>query len=146
MIFSKEKLGRSLYHTLLPFYRQFPNNSPASIFHLDIRGAYSPKERFFYNRVPKAANSTLMRRLSQLSSYRRSFSSGEKGQFLRPSFMGQKDVGAIISGEVFCFTVVRNPYARILSAYQDKILGAQVQGIRHFGPGLKTSPPSFLEF
>jgi hypothetical protein len=146
MLVTKEKLGRSLYHTLLPFYRQFPTNSPVSMFHLDIRGAYSPHDRFFYNRVPKAANSTVMRRLSDLSPYKRPFSSNAKNKFLRPSFMSSKEVGYLKSDQVFCFTMVRNPYARILSAYRDKILGGSVQGIRHFGSRVQIKPPTFREF
>jgi hypothetical protein len=40
------------------------------IFKLDPRGAYSPLEPFFYNRVPKAANTSITQTLFNHSAYR----------------------------------------------------------------------------
>lgn len=113
---------------LRPFYRRFPYEGPMPFFKVDPRGAYSPVEPFFYNRVPKAANSTITHTLRQHSTYRRPFAkeSDPKDHFLRPSYLNARDVERLVN-EAFKFTVVRDPYTRTLSAFQDKILGHKPQ-------------------
>jgi hypothetical protein len=142
----RERLGRQALGALRPFWHAYPPQSPVSIFLLDIRGAMSPTEGFFYNRIPKAANSTVMRRLTEVSTYRRPFVQHEKDRFLRPSFLSRARVAEIVAGRTFCFTVVRDPYARVLSAYRDKVLQGRPQGVRHFGPDVRQSPPDFTTF
>ena len=41
--------------------------------------------------------------------------------------------GAVQSGSAFTFTCVRNPYARVLSCFLDKIAGIQRNGTRYRG-------------
>lgn len=142
----RDRVARPIINALRPFYRQYPPESPVDIFLLDIRGAYSPTEHFFYNRVPKSANSTIMKLLGEYSTYCRPFVSHLKDRWLRPSHMSSAQVQDMVSGRVFCFTFVRDPYARVLSAYREKILGGQVQLARHFGRSAAGNPPDFETF
>lgn len=142
----RDRLGRPLLRLLRPFYRRYPCESPVSIFHLDMRGAYSPQEPVFYNRIPKAANSTVMTVLAQHSTFSRAGATRAKSRMLRPSRMTAAQVAGLAAGEAFRFTFVRDPYARVLSAYRDKILGAKRQLDRHFRVAPGGSVPTFTEF
>lgn len=142
----RDRIGRPLLRLLRPFYRQFPHHGPVSIFTMDIRGAYSPQEQLFYNRIPKAANSTVMTVLAQHSGFSRAGATRAKSRMLRPSRMTAAQVASLASGEVFRVTFVRDPYARVLSAYRDKILGAKRQLARHFGVEPGGGVPTFTEF
>jgi len=64
---STSRIGARLFS---PFYRRFPYRGAMDIFKLDHRGAYSPLEPFFYNRVPKAANTSITQTLFTHSAYR----------------------------------------------------------------------------
>lgn len=132
---------------LRPFYSRFPNEGPMGFFKADARGAYSPLEPFFYNRVPKAANSTITHTLRKHSTYRRPFAkdSDPKDHFLRPSYLSARDVERLVN-EAFKFTVVRDPYTRTLSAFQEKILGHRPQE-RAFREWFGSSvTPAFSDF
>lgn len=130
-----------------PFYRRFPYSGPMGFFKVDTRGAYSPNEPFFYNRVPKAANSTIIQTLRGLSDYRRPFSRADdpKDHFLRPSYMSGRDVDRMVN-QAFKFTVVRDPYSRVLSAYQSKILGNRPQSVAFRDWQRNGQAPSFAAF
>lgn len=142
----RERLGRPLLCTLRPFWRRHPPDSPVSIFELDIRGAFSPVDRFFYNRIPKAANTTLMHFLAERSTYSRPFVRREKDRWLRPSHMTTAQVEDLDAGRVFRFTFVRNPYSRVLSAYRDKIAQGDRLLVRHFGRAAAGDRPDFTAF
>ncbi len=133
---------------VLPFYRRYPYRGPLGLFKVDPRGAYSPTDGFFYNRIPKAANSTVLATLMAQSSYRRAFSDGHaKRRLLRPSRLGPRDM-ARFEAEVFKFTFVRDPYARVLSAFADKILRRRQQsrGFYAWRGGDDGTVPEFVEF
>ena len=140
-------LAGRLAGRLCPFYRRFPYAGPMPFFKVDPRGAYSPAEPFFYNRVPKAANSTITHTLRRHSTYRRPFAKDDdpKDHFLRPSYLNARDVDRLV-GEAFKFTVVRDPYARTLSAFQDKILGHRPQERAFRAWFGSDAPPEFSDF
>jgi hypothetical protein len=145
----QDRLVRPVVNVALPFYRRFPYSGPCSLFHLNVRGAFSPTDGFFYNRIPKAANSTVSKALALHSNYTRMLPGrGDKGRMKRPSFMRPSEVSKIGTDAIFAFTVVRNPYSRTLSAYRDKILGRRRQTAR-FVPMMDETTdgvPSFVEF
>ena len=134
--------------TLSPFYRRFPYRGEMDLFKLDPRGAYSPMEPFFYNRIPKAANTTITKVLFEKTTFRPRFArrSDPKYQFLRPLFLSRKDVTRL-EREAFKFTFTRNPYSRVLSAYLDKVGRRRHQGLRFLAWAEQhDQPESFLGF
>jgi len=104
---------------LRPFYRRYPFRSDASIRSADDRGMVDMELGFFCNRVPKAANSTVVTNLARLKFGRDIDSPDAKRMFTTPARLSKADVERFPS--LFKFTVVRNPYTRTLSAYLDKI-------------------------
>ncbi len=130
----------------LPFYRHFPCGAgPVGFFTLDLRGACSPGDGFFYNRIPKAANSTVMATLAAYSPHRRTFERKPKRAFPRPSRLSGREAAAIAE-RAYKFTFVRDPYARTLSAYLDKIARGKAQS-RHFHRWRgATAEPAFIDF
>ncbi len=131
----------------LPFWRAHRDSlGPLRFVLMDMRGAFCPVDRFFYNRIPKSANSTVMRVLTQFSQDTASAGKADKSRFRRPSRMTRAQVRALQDGEIFRFTFVRDPYARVLSAYQDKIMGRSPQFTRHFPQYAGGQTPSFAEF
>lgn len=119
----RDRLAHPFFRALTPFYRKYPCTSPCSIFHMTPRRAFSPEDGFFYNRLPKAANTTVARLLAERSAYSRPLArEGDKHRWLRPPLMSRAQVASLATDAVVTFTVVRNPYSRVLSSYQDKIL------------------------
>lgn len=119
------------------------------IFKLNPRAAFSPIELFFYNRIPKAANTTITSILHQSSKFRPAISrrhSNPKYQFLTPFSMTGRQVENL-EQNTFKFTFVRNPYTRTLSAFLDKVGRKRHQG-RRFLAWAETNnqPQSFLGF
>jgi hypothetical protein len=140
--------ARGLAPQVLPFYRRHPCEGPLGLFTVDLRGAFSPEDGFFFNRIPKAANSTVMATLAACSDYRRSFARDrKKSRFLRPSRMSTADVARLGDGTLR-FTFVRAPYGRALSAFADKVLRRRRQArpfydwLGRVGP----EPPAFIDF
>jgi len=141
--------------TLSPFYRRHPYVGPLWLTEVDIRGALSARDGFFFNRVPKAANSTIVANLVRLSaarSGRRPRPGREKWYFRRPLFATARDLAAMQDGVAFTF--VRDPYTRTLSAFLDKILG-RTPAARGFyrwwdgtggGAGGGAGTPDFADF
>lgn len=101
------------------------------LFKLDPRGCYSPIEPFFYSRIPKAANTTIVAALARHSRFRVRHPRRDdpKYRFQRPLFLSSREVRRLET-DAFVFTVVRNPYSRVLSAYLDKVGRLRHQGRR----------------
>ncbi len=97
---------------------------------VDGRIAVSEKYRFVYNRIPKSANSTVMRTLIQYENeaFALNYSSSEakKNFYVKPSRLKFAHARKARTS-YFSFTVVRNPYTRLASAYLDKIVRNQEQ-------------------
>lgn len=104
---------------LTPFYRQFPYKGKVSINSADSRGCIDTELGFFYNRIPKAANSTVVTNLARLKFGRDIPSKQAKKMFKTPSALYAREMSLFSS--LFTFTVVRNPFTRTLSAYLDKV-------------------------
>lgn len=102
-----------------PFYRRYPYRNGISINSADARGCIDLNKGFFCNRIPKAANSTVVTNLSKISFGEDLPSKVVKKRFTTPSQLKRKELDQLDS--LFCFAVVRNPYTRTLSAYLDKI-------------------------
>lgn len=78
----------------------------------------------FYNRIPKAGNSTVVGNLYMLKNNKEITPTIEniryaKKSFLIPSQLKYNEVSCF--SDLFKFTFVRNPYSRVLSAYLDKV-------------------------
>ncbi len=102
-----------------PFYRQYPFKGSVSISSADSRGCVDLELGFFCNRIPKAANSTVVTTLARIKCGQGIPSKEAKKLFRTPSQLSGREVEKIPS--LFTFTVVRNPYTRTLSAYLDKV-------------------------
>lgn len=102
-----------------PFYRRYPYRNGISINSADARGCVDIRLRFFCNRIPKAANSTIVENLARLSFGEDVPSKIAKKRFPVPSELSRSQVDQI--EEMFRFAVVRNPFTRTLSAYLDKV-------------------------
>ncbi|MBD3640089.1 MAG: sulfotransferase family protein [Marinobacter sp.] len=102
-----------------PFYRRYPYRNGISINSADARGCVDTRLGFFCNRIPKAANSTIVENLARLSFGEDVPSKIAKKRFTVPSQLSRADVDQI--EDMFRFAVVRNPFTRTLSAYLDKV-------------------------
>jgi hypothetical protein len=132
-----------------PFYKKYPYKALVSIQHADARGAYDDKLGFFYNRIPKVENSTIVNCLLTLKQIDVENIEGQyKGYFTKPSEMTEEAVNGLDG--IFKFVFVRNPYTRLLSAYLDKVVRRKYFAAdgkypnTHFSK--MTTPPSFQEF
>ncbi|SFQ99823.1 Sulfotransferase family protein [Poseidonocella sedimentorum] len=114
-------LKRAAPH-LCPYYRRWPYTGEIWLTEVDLRGAWSRELNFFYARLPKVANSTI---LGSLVDGARARGIGKdlkpKQFFARPSAARAADVERIAK-EAFKFAFVRDPFARTLSAYLDKVV------------------------
>lgn len=102
-----------------PFYRRYPYRNGISINSADARGCVDLERGFFCNRIPKAANSTIVENLAIWSFGHEVPSKEAKKRFRTPSQLSRQKVEQLDAA--FRFAVVRNPYTRTLSAYLDKI-------------------------
>lgn len=112
----------------LPFYRRYPFSSPVSIASADKRGCVDLELGIFYNRVPKAANSSVVVNLAQQKLEYEIESRPAKRIFRRPSSLSREEMAGFDS--LYRFTFVRNPYVRVLSAYLDKVQRKAAHGRR----------------
>ncbi|MDH5433227.1 MAG: sulfotransferase family protein [Gammaproteobacteria bacterium] len=108
-----------LFQPLIPFYRKYPFKSPVSFNSADDRGCIDFELPFFYNRIPKAANSTVMATLASIRFNSEIISAQAKKMFRYPSSLTSNELKKF--DDLFKFTVVRDPFTRVLSAYLNKI-------------------------
>lgn len=131
-------LYRSYYQTRLflrnervnrsPFFKKYYSNSEFSksfLVKIDKCCAISLELEFVYCRIPKAANSTVIATLYNAQYHQKEFSREEMNKikmkgYLKPSQFSQKQLKNL--SNFFIFTIARNPYTRLVSAYQDKLL------------------------
>lgn len=143
-----EKMHKQLASQIVPFYREFPYRGKLIFPRADARGAISVDDHFFYNRVPKAANTTILASLQKISAEKRGVETfkSPRSYFTRPSHLTRGDIAAI-KEDFFKFTFVRNPYSRILSAYLDKISSGRGHIWRRWAQAQQvTTVPTFVEF
>lgn len=144
----RRRLCHSAARMLTPFYRRYPYTGRMDLFKLDPRGCYSAVDSFFYNRIPKAANTTIVEALATHSllkpKHRRR--ADPKYQFQRPLFLSSLEVRQL-DKKAYVFTFVRNPFSRVLSAYLDKVGRRRHQGRRFLDWALRHGQPGdFLGF
>jgi hypothetical protein len=104
---------------LNPFYKRYPFTSPVSIRSANDRGCVELEMGFFYNRIPKAANSSVMTALAQLKCGHPVPSKAAKTLFQSPASLSREEIYRF--DQLFKFAIVRNPFSRTLSAYLDKV-------------------------
>lgn len=102
-----------------PFYKRYPFHGSASVKSADDRGCIDFDLGIFYNRTPKAANSTIVSSLVQAKLGTEIASPQAKKVFRSPSTLSNSEVKALDG--LFKFALVRDPFSRTLSAYLDKI-------------------------
>jgi hypothetical protein len=123
-----------------PFYETHPYRGRCDIVSADKRGAIDCNLGVFYNRIPKAGNTTVIMNLAQLGQHAGQPARLTKKTFQRPSQLTRDQVVKL--GTFFKFTVVRNPYTRLLSAYLDKV----ATGKKTISTRRNLPPPTFREF
>lgn len=125
-----------------PFHSVFSPPKRKMVYEIDKRTMVDRERGFIYFRIPKAANSTVVRSL--ISS--RATSREAKKVLPRASALRSNEVQNL-SHRFFLFTVVRNPYSRLASAYLDKIVrGKRSDKVLSFLSNPQKSDVSFLEF
>jgi len=130
-----------LFPSVQPFYRRYPFNSKMSLRSADSRGCVDLELGFFYSRVPKAANSTVVSTLASLKTDSPLAAKEAKLLFTRPSDLTSSEVESF--DDLYKFTVVRDPYIRTLSAFLDKVERKQ-ESRRH--KGIKRDFRGFLKW
>lgn len=112
---------------------------------IDRRVAVDRARSFIYFRIPKAANSTVAATLHP-SPAREVSSDIAKRSFSRASSLTYREVRELAE-RFFLFTVVRDPYSRLASAYLDKVKKDKAR--RQIVARYKCADPqriTFLEF
>jgi hypothetical protein len=110
------------------FYRTHPESRDwQRIRHIEECSVVSLEQRFFYCRIPKAANSTVLASLEHARGGGTSFTRADmsrlkEGTYARPSSLPM--TWREVRGSLFTFTVVRHPFTRAVSAFNDKMLDA----------------------
>ncbi|MCU0907258.1 MAG: sulfotransferase family protein [Rhodobacteraceae bacterium] len=128
---------------VLPFYRRHPYRGRLWWSEVDLRGAVSPQGRFFYNRLPKNANSSVTAALADALG----LTGTAKHAFVRPSRLSAGQVTAL-DRDFESFVVVRDPYDRTLSAFLEKVLPGKRQATRplRWFRARGITAPSFEDF
>jgi len=123
---------------LHPFYITRPSLWSSHLWEIDARIALSLERKYCYVRVPKAANTAVTSTLFFHEHGRVPERRLEgKRAFRRPSAM-PLFTPAKLEG-FFCFTFVRNPYDRLLSAYLSKLVAAESKSpYREIGRAIRT--------
>lgn len=102
-----------------PFYRRYPYRDGVSISSADDRGFVDFDLGIFCNRIPKAANSSVIVNLAYRRFGREIPSKEAKRLFRTPSQLKRTELDRLPS--LYTFAFVRNPYTRVLSAFLDKV-------------------------
>ena len=117
---------------LNPMIRTLPAVKYIHPRHFNKRIDISMNPNFVYYRVPKAANSTILR---SIIFYDKNIDKNKKNQisnlkkknfYKHPQNLGKKKSSHVLH-EFFVFTFVRNPYDRVLSAYLDKVVNSDAK-------------------
>jgi hypothetical protein len=145
--FFSKPFGRNSQNPSTPFYRKYPYLGGVGLKSVDSRGVVDFDFGFFFNRVPKSGNTTLMTNLAKLKNGGE-VPAAEDLRSLFPLTPAQLSAEQVERFEhLFKFTFVRNPYSRVLSAYLDKIVKDDEPGRRRkMRKALSGEAPSFEDF
>lgn len=132
---SRKRKGISFFNIL--HYRHI--NSAA----LDA-GAFFTEEKIFYNRIAKAANSSTLLYLFQL--LRKQYLQNAEAKAMVTRAWSLTLSQALDFDNYYKFTVVRNPYHRVLSAFNDKLAtGESTRKAFTSLPGFNDASPGGFE-
>lgn len=124
-----------------PVYKQFEARISPVI--CDSRCAISLPEKFIYFRIPKAANSTVTASLHFSRTGHKPSNWREmdriKKSYTPPSRLSRRQTSRVFE-QFYKFTIVRDPYSRLVSGYLDKIVGAEGPYIKMVSRFLGVSP------
>ncbi len=115
MMFKLDSFLSSLSITRHPLLKDAPRHLRKNIAN---RFIYSHDHNFTYQRVPKAANSTISRTLAVHILGPDAVKGDEKGALAKKALGGLPTVKQFDAS--FRFTFVRDPVSRVLSAWRDK--------------------------
>lgn len=120
------------------------------------RAAVNPVHRYCYFRLPKCANSTVIKTLFRNDSSLGDVPESANFRTMKKHFSGLFRARAWsprdLTAKYFCFTVVRNPFTRVLSAYLDKVAAANAGQYRYVAEfagveeACQVSFPDFVSF
>ena len=109
-----------LWVNISPFFRRFPAKHRYMAERVNRRIAVDRRHGYIYFRIPKAANSTVIRNFIELPAGNDFESGSAKESFARVSQLTWSEVRKL-EERFFLFTVVRDPFTRAVSAYFDKV-------------------------
>jgi len=131
-----------------PFYQTWEYRGNQNLKSADSRGVVSNRYKFFYNRIPKVANSTITSTLGGIETGQSLTSPETKKYFSTPSQMTLNQIKQF--DKYYKFTFVRNPYTRTLSAYLDKVIRkrylSKEGNVKNSFFSKREAPPTFSEF
>ncbi len=116
----------------------FQNINTSAIGH----GAFFTTEMVLYNRVAKSANSSTLLYLFQFLRHQVLSNDEAKQSVTRAWDLGFKE--SSLFDRYYKFTIVRNPYHRLLSAFLDKVASGNIKKFSCI-PGYKSSEQSSFE-
>jgi hypothetical protein len=110
-----------------PFYKLHPYPGELSYKALDAHTVVDLDLGILFHRIPKCANSSLAASVAQLKQVAelpsdQGFKRDVRQQFAKPSMLTREQAEKVLGLTKFVF--VRNPYARLLSAYLSKVVPA----------------------
>ena len=121
----KKRLKQALKGQVLKKHPMFKDLNARRAPHtkIDSCNIVSSKWKFVYCRTPKLANSTVMATLVHADTGFRAITRDDMKRVKSSySTIGSTKLNKIANAEYFKFAVVRHPFERIISAFNDKII------------------------
>lgn len=127
----------------LVFSVRYPDYSKKNLGRVDCVAVF-PRLGIVYNRIKKSANTSIVAWLADLEGVTYDSLSSVKREVPNPRTLSLAEV--LHFGSYYSFTFVRNPYARVLSAYLDKVATGNPHYAATPGSGQAASPEGFEVF